>query len=63
MSEHLDFAVELARTMAGLKVGDPAMETCNRMFQRMDWPAQYRCRVELWQCRAAQRGQTVAQVV
>lgn len=55
--------VALARRIAKTKVGDPHMATLNRLFGYMTWQAQAQCKTELSRCRAAQRGESVAQIV
>lgn len=54
--------VALAHRIARTRVGDPRMAVYNRIFAWLPFGDQFRCRVELDNCRRAMRGQVLASV-
>lgn len=52
----------LAHEIVRAKIGTPRMELLNRIYIRLQQADKTRCQAELAECKAARRGQRLAQV-
>lgn len=57
-----ELPIALAHVMASAKWTDPRWEAFRRIFGRLTFAEQMRCKTELRACRAAIRGETQAAV-